>query len=516
MKWIAAAGVALVCWLGISGTAFGATLNQLVPNGYFNSDPSFLTSPPDDPRIFVAERGENNSADVRIVENGTGVATPFLTVSNVGLESERGLMSIAFDPGFASNRIFYLFYTANGPDGLDPEGQAGDVRIVQYRASADDPNQADASSARLVLRVRHSAGNHNGGWMAFGPDGHLYISIGDNGNGANAQNLGNLLGKILRIDPAEPPATGYTVPPDNPFVSTGGARGEIWTYGLRNPYRASFAPDGRLTIGDVGNGAWEEIDAGDLKGRNMGWPNCEGFCSPANPNFTEPVFAYNHQNSVDGFGGGCAVIGGHVVEDPALDDLVGRYIYGDLCHGELRSIDLDTPGGDFRKTGLNTFGNPIAFGQDSNGCSYVLTSTVYRIAASENPDTACRPPEEPPVDVTYNSYIPRRQVMGQRLTVGAKCSIACGVRATAEIKISRNRFRREPATFKLRTGPRNLIADQRGNLTFRVPLKRVKAMKKAALGGSKVTARVKVTMVGVDTSGGSGESTIRLVRPKRR
>lgn len=527
MKLIAAAGAVLVGLFGLAGTASSAELARVDPPGFLESDPSFLTSPPADSRVFIAERGQDSShtARIMIVDDGAPIATPFLTVNNVEVPGERGLMSLAFAPDYATSGLFYVFYTGAGEDSLDPRGDVGDIRIVEYRRSAGNPNLADPSSARLVLKISHSAGNHNGGWMEFGPDGRLYFSVGDNATRDNAQDLGNLLGKIMRIDPADPAgAAAYTVPADNPFVGTAGARGEIWAYGLRNPYRGSFAPDGRLTIADVGEGTWEEINAGDLKGKNMGWPICEGRCSPANPAMTDPVFAYRHDGS-DGYGAGCAVTGGHVVEDPGLAGLTGRYIYADFCgdDGRIRSLDLDAPGGDFAATDLTTFANIVAFGQDSLGCSYVLTqANVFRIVPTvpegeEPPPLACPIPPPPPVDVSYTSFIPNRAVMAKVLRVGARCSISCGATAVATVKISRNRFRKKPVTFRLRRATSgNLAAGTRGTLFLEVPIKRVKAMKKAARNGSRVTARVTVAMTGADSSGGSGTKTVRLVRPKKR
>ena len=523
MKWIAAAGVALVGLLGIAGSASGASLVRVTPDGFLHSDPSFLTSPVNDDRVFIAERGNEvtHKAEIRIIDSGVPVTEPFLTIDNVDLLVERGLLSIAFAPDYATSGLFYVFYVALGPDALDPSGQRGDIRIVEYKVSADNPDVADPASARLVYKTSHSAGNHNGGWMAFGPDGDLYFSIGDNANGSNAQTLANPFGKILRIDPADPPgAATFTVPSDNPFVSEEGARPEIYALGLRNPYRASFAPDGRLVIGDVGNGTWEEVDVGDLKGANLGWPTCEGFCGTPTPSFVAPVFAYNHDESVDGFGGGCAIIGGYVVRDPALGDLIGRYLFADLCDKSLRTLDLDAAGGDFQPAGLTIpgdLGNPIAFGEDSKGCSYLLSNqAVFRVVGDGDTATACSAIIDPPPAVTYVSYIPNRAVIGQRLLTGAKCSIACSASAGATVKVGRNRFRKKPTTLKLQTVQANLAANQRGNLVLRIPLARVKSMKKAIRNGSRVTARVVVTMTGEDGSGGTGSSTVLLVRPKRR
>lgn len=525
MKWIAAAGVALLGWLGLAGTSFGAELVRVTPAGLFQSDLSHVASPPNDGRIFMAERGnpETNRASIRVLEGGQAKPVPFLTIDNVDVAGERGLMSIAFPPDYASSGLFYAFWIARGPDGLNPSAQRGEIRIVEYRRSASDAGKADPDYRRLVLRTSHSASNHNGGWMEFGPDGQLYFSIGDNAERTNAQDFHNLFGKVMRIDPTDPPGSdSYRIPSDNPLASTPNARTEIWAWGLRNPYRGSFAPDGRLTIGDVGEGTWEEINAGELKGRNLGWPNCEGFCSPPEGRFTDPVFAYDHSGS-DGSDDDCAVVGGHVVEDPSLTGLTGRYIYSDYCGGTIHSLDLDTPGGDFETTGLTASGNPVGFATDAAGCSYLLQAgggdgnALFRIVADQTGTVACPHQVEPPPlpDVTYASFIPKRAVIGKRLRVGAKCSLACTASASARIRISRNRFRRAPAVIKLKPVSRALGARVRGKLILRVPARRVPKIKRAIRNGSKVTARVTVRMVGEDSSGGSGTSTIRLVRPKR-
>lgn len=526
MRWIAAAGVATVCFFCLAGAASGASLIPVAPSSYYGSDPSFLTGPPDDRRVFIAERGNpgSNQAQIRIVKDGNPLATPFLTIGNVARSSERGLMSIAFSPDYPANGLFYAFYTAQGPDSLDPAGVPGDIRIIEYRVSSGDPDLADPGSARMVLKVPHSAGNHNGGWMEFGPDGKLYLSIGDNANAANAQTPGNLLGKILRIDPADPDGAGsatYSVPADNPFVSSAGYRGEIWTLGLRNPYRASFAPDGRLTIGDVGEGTWEEVNAGDLKGKNLGWAACEGFCSPFNPSYMDPVYTYGHS------GGNCAVTGGHVVEDPDLTGLTGRYLFSDFCTGPVRSLNLDVPGADPQVTTLNTFGNVVSFGQDEPGCSYVLNQNeVFRIGATSGAGVNCpmpldpavpllpgpEPPIQPP-DVSYTSFIPKRAKAGMRLTVGAACSISCVASATATYRITRNRYRRKPVKFTPARVTVNVQPGQRGELNFRINRKRARWVKKAMRNGSRATVFVKVSMTGADGSGGSGSRRLRLIRP---
>lgn len=527
MRLIAVAGVLIAGWLGMTGFAQGATLVPVAPANYFGSNPSFLTGPPNDRRVFIAERGNpgTNVAQVRIIANGSPVAAPFLTIDNVALVSERGLMSIAFSPDYTTSGLLYAFYTAAAADELDPDGQAGDIRIVEYRVSAGNPNRADPDYARLVMKIPHSAGNHNGGWMAFGPDDMLHIAVGDNANPANAQNLGNLLGKVLRIDPKDPDGAGpgsYTIPPDNPFVGDPTARDEIHAYGLRNPYRGSFLPDGRLSIGDVGQSTWEEINVGDLKGKNLGWPICEGFCVPANPLYTDPFYAYGHP----GPEGGCAVVGGHVIEDPGLTGLTGLYVYGDHCRGPIRTLNLGIPGGNPQVTELDTFGNPVSIDQDSPGCSYVLTSSeVFRIAANQaaacplplDPGQPDPPgPPAPPVDVTYTSFIPNRAVIARILRVGARCSISCAARANATFRVTRNRIRRKPAVFRRATPAMNLAPNMRQNLQFRIPPKRVRGMRWSARNGSRVTAVVRITLTGADGSGGSSTRRVRLVRPNRR
>ena len=230
--------------------------------------PVWLTSPPGDPRLFVVEKGGR----VVIVENGAVLPTPFLDLrGQVSTGSEQGLLSLAFHPGYSSNGRFFVNFTDT----------AGDTRVVEYRVSPGDPGRADPGSARVVLAIEQPFANHNGGLVLFGPDGMLYVGMGDGGSGGdpqgNGQNLGALLGKMLRIDVdgAQP----YAVPDDNPFVDTAGARPEVWAYGLRNPWRFSFDRDtGDLYIADVGQNRVEEVNAvsGAGGGLNYGWNVMEG------------------------------------------------------------------------------------------------------------------------------------------------------------------------------------------------------------------------------------------------
>ena len=516
MKWAVAGALALACLAGIAGTASGAGLKRITPEGYFGSDPVFLTSPPGDSRQFVVERGDESThqARVRIIENGQPLSEPFLTVDNVNLEGERGLLSMAFAPDYATSGLFYLFYVVN--ERGDPfGGTEGDIRIVEYHVSDSDPDKADPNSARLVFRTPRYTGYHQGSWMAFGPDGYLYFSIGDDGYGVNAQQLDTFFGKIFRIDPADPDGAGsatYSVPADNPFVGVAGAKPEIYAYGLRNPFRASFAPDGRLVVGEVGNADWEEIDVGDLKGANLGWPVCEGFCTGSHPEFTEPIYTYAHGPN------NCAVIGGYVVQGTGMGALSGRYLFGDLCDLALRTLDLDAAGGDPRPAGFSIpedGGYLRSFGEDSSGCVYVLTSlAVFKVVGESATGSTCPGPPDPTPAATYSSSFPRREVIAARLTVRARCSIACSASANAKVRISRNRHHRRPVTYNLKTAAAELAAGVQGRLTFKVPAKRVRSMKLALRNGSSVAARVRIRMAGSDGSGKTRYGRIRLVRPR--
>jgi hypothetical protein len=513
----------LLSILVVPGVASGAALIPIGDQETWGSEPIFATAPEHDGRLFVVERGTNaGGGAIRVVEGGNVKSQPFLTVPNVDLASERGLLSMAFAPDYFESGLFYVFYTAKGPDALDTDGQTGDIRIVEYRRAAGNPDLADPASARLVLKTPHSAGNHNGGWIGFGPDGKLYIAIGDNADSGNAQPLDNLFGKILRIDPTDPDGTGpetATIPADNPFVNTPGARPEIYTYGLRNPYRASFAPNGDLTIGDVGQGQNEEINAGDLRGKNMGWPECEGFCDTPNPAYTEPVFEYPNAGSSD-----CAVLGGHVIRDPDLTGLTGRYIYGDLCASDLRTLNLGAPGGDPFPAGLQVFASLRSFGEDSRGCSYVMTAaSVLRIAAGPDAGAVCphevRPPDPPPPgptpDTTFTFSIPKKRNLAKRVVVAGGCSIGCGVKVTGVVRVTRNRSMRKPRKFNLRGESARSVGGAKVRLALTLKGRQLRLARKAIRRGSRIVLRVKFTAVADDGSRAAGSGPVRLVRAKR-
>jgi hypothetical protein len=516
------------------GTAAGAALIPLAPPATWTSSPVYATAPVDDPRLFVVER----SGTVRIVKGGVVQPTPFLTVPNIDTVSERGLLSIAFTPDYAASGLLYAFYTAAGKDTLDPNGQLGDVRVVEYRRSAADPDRADPASARLVLKQTHPAGNHNGGWMAFGPDGLLYITIGDGATSANAQDLGNLLGKVLRIDPRG--GQPYAIPPSNPFASRPpGARPEIFSLGLRNPFRASFAPDGRLVVGDVGESTWEEVDVGVAAGTNSGWPTCEGVCS--DPRYSNPFFAYPHSGG-PATTTGCAVIGGYVVRDPDLTGLTGRYLYGDLCAPDLRTLDLGIPGGDPRPAAMSLPAGALqSFGQDAGGCVYAVTSdTVYRVAPSAAAGAGCPRSTLPPAGgpgstIPISSPRPAadkvrpklhlkggRQRLGRFVHVVARCNEPCAFGARGVLrfsKLARQADRAHGANGVSRSlrriKPRRDHTHRRVELRLKLRSALLKRARKAVTGGRRVTAHVKVTAI--DRAGNRTTHTVRarLTLPRR-
>jgi glucose/arabinose dehydrogenase len=356
----------------------GATVS-LQPVGTFDQ-PMFIASPPGDPRLFVVER----SGFIQVLHDGT--RSEFLDISSlVRNTGEQGLLSMAFDPNYASNGLFYVFFNDSGSAGAT----AGDIHIDEFHVGAN-PNSADTGSRRRVMTLVRNTGatNHNGGQLQFGPDGLLYISVGDAATSANAQALANPHGKVLRIDPHGSGQDVHGVPADNPFVGVGGATPEIWSLGLRNPFRFSFDHlTGDLVIGDVGQNEFEEIDfapasTGLARGANFGWPNCEGF-SGSCPGTTPPVFAYAHPSAPSLVG--YAIIGGYVYRGNQIPELTGRYLYTDLGTGEIHSIQLGLPlaGGDRAETALHALSTPASFGQDAS-CNLYVTSgdAVERIVGT--------------------------------------------------------------------------------------------------------------------------------------
>jgi len=348
---------------------------RLVRIGSFSS-PVFVTAPRGARKVqFVVEQGGR----IMVVRNGRKLGTPFLDISSqVTANGEQGLLSMAFAPDYASSGRFYVYFTDND----------GDQRVVEYRRAS--ANRADPGSERLVLRMPDSEDNHNGGLLLFGPGGHLYVGTGDGGgagdrHGArgNAQNLGSLLGKILRIDPRPSGGRAYSVPRSNPFVGRSVARGEIYAYGLRNPWRFSF--DRRtddLSIGDVGQNEVEEIDfVRSGRGKNFGWRPFEGRrryeAGESAPGHVRPVLQRFHG---DGY---CSITGGVVVRDRAVPALYGRYVFGDFCRGRIESARLRPGGATQQRTTRLNVPNLSSFGEDARGRVYAvsLDGPVYRIAA---------------------------------------------------------------------------------------------------------------------------------------
>ncbi len=329
-------------------------------------------------RIFVVEQGGR----VWTVRDGIRQPTPFLDLSDrVSCCGERGLLSIAFPPSFAVDGWFVADYT----------DRSGDTVLARYRFTGD-PERADPASEQVLLRIAQPFSNHNGGQLAFGPDGYLYVGTGDGGSagdpGNRAQNSGVLLGKLLRLD-VSPEHVPYANPPSNPFYGSASDRPEIWVLGLRNPWRFSFdRSTGDLWIGDVGQGAWEEIDrqpAGSVGGENYGWNVLEGSHCYSAPScdgsaFVLPVAEYDH-------GQGCSVTGGFVVRDPALPRFDGIYLYGDYCSGRLWG--LQRAAGGWESSVLSETGLTLSsFGEDERGTVYVVDysgGAIYAVADAAGP-----------------------------------------------------------------------------------------------------------------------------------
>jgi glucose/arabinose dehydrogenase len=328
--------------------------------------PLSLTSPPGDDRLFIAQKG----GVIRLLKGGVLLETPFLdlTAKVFSEGGEQGLLGLVFPPDYASSGQFIVHYIE----------LSGDTRISFFRVSGD-PDRADPASESEVLAVPQPGVAHKGGQLLFGPDGMLYIGLGDGADDdqGRGQSLGDLLGSILRIDVSS--GTPYTVPPDNPFVGTTGARPEVWSYGFRNPWRFSFdRATGDLYIGDVGESRWEEVNhastaGGAGRGVNYGWSRMEGRhcfrgeqCDQAG--LTLPVLEYDHSD-------GCAVIGGYVYRGAAIPALQGNYFYADYCRGWVRSFRMKG-GVAVEQTdwpALQPGGQVTSFGEDAAGELYLLT-----------------------------------------------------------------------------------------------------------------------------------------------
>ena len=384
------------------------------------SDPLYVVGDPGDPsRVFVVER----AGTIRVVKDGVTQSTPFLDItSDVDLahgdleRSDWGLYSMAPAPDYQTSGLFYVFYTSDTSDSTVPLAEYY-LRIEEFKRSTN-PDIADVDTRRTVLEIpQPSFPGHNGGQLQFGPDGLLYLAVGDGGGGGSPVDNGQItttpLGKLLRIDPHGTAPFEYSIPADNPFDDGAGPNtDEIYAYGLRNPWRFSFdRVTGDLTVGDVGERAWEEVNftlAGGGRGANFGWNCFEGTqpfadapssCTPLPANHTPPVLEYPNPAT-----GPASVVGGYVIRDGALPSLLGRYVYADthdVFGGELRTVQLSA-GGSSGDSGLGVFATSlVSFGEDA--CAHIyaaaIEGTVFRLQPSGgpfpcNPQTPVTP--EPP------------------------------------------------------------------------------------------------------------------------
>src|SRR5687767_12803477 len=316
-----------------------------------------------DGRIFVCEQGGR----LRLIKNGALLPTPFLTL-NVDSSGESGLLGIAFDPSFGvGNNFIYVYYTVLSTPRHN--------RVSRFSANGD---VAVAGSETVILELDNlsSATNHNGGAIHFGPDGKLYVAVGENANPDNSKILNNRLGKMLRIN------SDGSIPSDNPFFNVAtGANRSIWALGLRNPFTFGFQRGtGRLFINDVGQSTWEEINDG-IAGSNYGWPSCEGSCSPANPNFRDPIFQYSSSSNTSE----CAIAGG-AFYNPAINQFpasyLGKYFFADLCGGWIRVFDPASGTAVDFASGIN---QPVDLQVGPDGALYYLTrgnsGQVFRVSA---------------------------------------------------------------------------------------------------------------------------------------
>ncbi len=340
--------------------------------------PLFVTGAGDGSgRLFVVEK----AGRIWIMRDGKRSKTPFLDISrNVSTNSERGLLGLAFSQSFAEDKLFYINYT----------DKDGTTTVSRFFAEGD---AADVASEQVLLKIKQPYANHNGGMIAFGPDGNLYIGMGDGGSGGdpegNGQNLGVLLGKMLRIDVARDNSatrdTEYGIPPDNPFANKQGASREIWAYGLRNPWRFSFdRTTGDLWIGDVGQSAREEIDfqAADSRGgENYGWNAYEGThvyppkSKARKGEFVQPIVEYDR-------GAGQSVTGGYVYRGSAQSALTGTYFYADYSSGRVWGLRRTGDGAETREL-ADTKMNVVSFGEDDGGELYLVdfAGAIYRVVA---------------------------------------------------------------------------------------------------------------------------------------
>ena len=359
---------------GFSESQFGGSSANI-------SSPTAMAFSPDG-RLFVCQQ----SGQLRVIKQGTLLATPFLTVA-VDSQGERGLLGVAFDPNFFTNNFVYIYYTTPGPPVHN--------RVSRFTA-AGDVAAAGSEVVLFDLDNLSTATNHNGGAIHFGKDGKLYAGVGENANSSNSQSLSTVLGKILRIN------SDGSIPADNPFFSqTSGKNRAIWALGLRNPFTFNFQPGtGRLFINDVGEVTWEEVNEG-IAGANYGWPTCEGVCTSSQPQLTNPIFTYSHAAT-----GGCAITGGTFYNPSASNfpaSYLGKYLFADLCGGFVRLMDPDSHNVSTFATGLQ---QPVDLQVGPDGALYYLQigngGQVWRVSFNGGQGSA------PPAGPVQASLLPQR------------------------------------------------------------------------------------------------------------
>jgi hypothetical protein len=459
--------------LSLLAAAPAAAAPTLVPVGSF-AQPVHVAGPPGDAtRLFVVEK----AGRVQVVVNGQKVATPFLdlTADVKSTGEEQGLLSIAFAPDYAASGRFFVFYTNN----------ADALTVREGRRSASDPNRGDPGS--VLFTVTHSqADNHNGGQLAFGPDGALYVSTGDGGTQGDpegdAQNRSSLLGKILRVDLAAP---------SNPTV---------WTWGLRNPWRFSFdRATGTMVIGDVGWDTAEEVDIAPASGGNFGWKNCEGTSGDcSDPAFIAPALNLSH---ADGYVG---VIGGFVVRDPGLPTLLGRYVFGDLAKDRVLSAALgseDVP----RTESSLPIASPSSFGEDACGRIYVasLNGPVSRI--QDGAPSACLPSSPPggtppTLDSTPCTVKAARKGTQRILRRGKRLRLALTASERCTVTLRAKRFRSKRVTVQ---------ANVKRVVRLTPTKKGLRKLRRALVRSNKHRLRITVRISALDDAGNRSVKRVR-------
>ena len=531
-----------ICLLALGPATAAGQSPSLTPVGGTFSAPVYATAPPGDGRrLMVVEQG----GTVRVIRDGVTLADPFLTVgTDFTTGGERGLLGLAFSPDYEQSRLLYVYLT-------DSEG---DIRVDELRRAADSRDRVEPAYRRPVIEVPHrEAGNHNGGTVVFGPDGRLYIGTGDGGNGydqpvRDARDRSSLLGKLLRIAPT--PGGGYTIPVGNPFAgATDPGRDEVWSYGLRNPFRCSFDRlTGDLFIGDVGQSTIEEVNhapfttGGAGRGTNFGWDDCEGNLAAEPITGTAPCQLVGDQRpaiSLAQAGGYCSVIGGVVVRDPSVAQLAGRYLYGDLCRARLRSYVPGAPETDREEPTL-AVRQLAGIGEDACGRVHAvqLGGAVSRLDGGSPSDCALRVPEPggggapsgggppeiggttgnapsptvAPVTLRLRLGGPRRQRLTRRgLLVRARCSEPCRLRALGAVSVRRGeRQIRLPVPTRLRQVHRHLRAGRPASLRLKVSGASRRAVRTALAGRRRVIAAVTVRVRDARGNLRKARRTIRL------